>query len=84
MKDKAQPSRAKLVLVEWRDSQASMAVWETCDEMDDLAPLKCVSVGFVLEDTEDRLVLAMTRNDYQVMGRVVIPREAITAVKSLG
>ena len=77
-------AQSKLVLVEWRDSQASVAVWETREELDELRPLKCLSVGFVLEDIEGHLTLASTVNDYQVMGRLTIPREAITKVKPLG
>jgi len=73
----------RCVMVEWLDSLSNPQLWEFIDEMDDMEPPRCRSVGFVLADTAECMTLAPSMNDYQVLGRIVIPRGAIVSVKTL-
>ena len=76
-------AKEKLVLVEWLDSRGMTDSWEHRDELDPMAAMTCTSVGFVLEKTRAYVTLAATTSDTQVLGRLTIPRCAITSMKEL-
>lgn len=74
----------KIVRVDWVDSAGSGTLWETLEDLDGIKPLRCTTVGFVLEDTDDHITLAMsTHEDRGIMGALAIPRVAVTRVKVL-
>ena len=48
----------KLVLIEWLDSKGTINQWEYLDEIESIKPSKCLSVGFLLEETEQYKTIA--------------------------
>ena len=76
----------KLVEVLWKDAE-SHDEWVTLSDItDDNKPLDCVSVGFLVKETEDRVILCATLSlatDNQVSGHITIPKGMITAIKNL-
>lgn len=48
----------KLVLIEWLDSKGITNQWEYLDEIESIKPCKCLSVGFLLEETEQYKTIA--------------------------
>jgi len=73
----------KLVSIEWLDSKGITHEWEYLDEIAPLLPSKCVSVGFLLEETEGYKTIAQSLSDTQVLGRTTIPCCAIQKVIKL-
>lgn len=77
-----------LVYVEWRDSCAAQG-WQSPEDLKEFAPSSCRSVGFLLRETDDHLLLAphVTEPDgadnRKVDGVMCIPLEAVTARRSL-
>lgn len=78
-----------MVRVEWRDS-ANMGRWRSLSEIEsEPAYLDCVSVGFLLREGEDGLLMAGTYDiqknpdDTNVNAPHVIPKGAVTSIKRL-
>lgn len=83
-----------LVLVEWMDAQFAHAGWEYLDG-DYCAPelSRVTSVGFVVTETDDALVLAANMSTHkkitpQISGVMAIPKTCVvkreTLISSLG
>lgn len=80
----------KLVLVEWLDSDDHQG-WNSRAEVQRLAdkdPLLCMSVGWVVADTDRYLLLAPSRgaqeeDEMQVCDVMQIPRAAVSRVRPL-
>lgn len=66
-----------MLLVEWLDSKASANEWQYLDELTEIEPSRCRTVGFLLQTRKDSIVLAFTTSPEQVLGRLVIPSRAI-------
>lgn len=73
----------KLVLIEWLDSKGITAEWEHLDELESLEPSRCVSVGFLMEETEQYKTIVQSTNEAQVLGRLTIPCGAIQELVEL-
>lgn len=73
----------KLVLIEWLDSKGITNEWEYLDGVEHLQPSKCVSVGFLMEETEQYKTIAQSINETQVLGRTTIPCCSIQKVKEV-
>ena len=71
------------VLIEWVDSTGITGEWERLDEVQPLEPVRCQSVGFLLEATDEYTTLVMTRSDSQILGRLTIPTSVILSTKRL-
>ena len=78
-----------MVRVEWRDS-ANMGRWRPLSDVkDEPAYLDCVSVGFLLREGDDGVLLAGTHDtqkdpgDTNVNAPHVIPKGAVTSIKRL-
>ena len=67
------------VYLEWIDSTVLEGPWSTTDYAKSLAEdhQLCVSVGLVLEESKELLVIASTISGNQVGGVISIPRVAI-------
>lgn len=63
----------KLVLIEWLDSKGITNQCEYLNEIECMGPSKCLSVGFLIEDTEEYKTVAQSLNETQVIGRTTIP-----------
>ncbi len=68
-------------LIEWADSRQPTNEWVLLDESKRLDFCRCYSVGFVVQEDEDVIVLAANVGDVeekaQATGVIVIPRVAV-------
>jgi hypothetical protein len=72
----------RLVLVEWEDSARPIPSWEWIDNYDIPETVPCVSVGYLIADTEKAIALApnicdIGREQLQASGILRVPRSAI-------
>ncbi len=79
-----------LVLIEWVDSGQPVPGWQWLDGLQPRQALKCVSVGFLVQDDEQTKVLAPNLgasngdDDFdQASGLMTIPTVAITKLERL-
>lgn len=78
-----------LVLVEWEDSRQPTSHWQRLCELELEGICKCVSVGFLVHDGEDKKVLAPNMADIedehniQASGLINIPASAVTKMVCL-
>ena len=75
----------RFVYVEWIDSTRSDG-WTDKDDVADLANAKhglhCLSVGLLIEETANRIVVASSQDAARnALSPVAIPRAAITRIK---
>lgn len=80
--------KGQMVRVEWLDSRATTDQWEFLEDAELEKPVCCVSVGIVLEDTREYIVIAQSKtespaDETQIMGRMTIPRCSITKERIL-
>lgn len=74
---------AKYVVVEWQDSGGKDGVvWEFKDEWE-IEPHTCYSVGVLVADTKEKLVIAQSWNDDQWGRLFVIPRRCVVSIERL-
>jgi len=73
----------KLVKIQWIDSKAGANRWVYRDGLKPLKPVRCTSVGFVLEETRTRITLVQTKSKTQVCGRITIPKACIIKRREL-
>ena len=69
--------KQRIVKIEWLDSKAAPHEWEYRDDLGSLAPVSCITVGFILEQTKDYVTVAHTISENQILGRLTIPRISI-------
>jgi len=67
----------KLVKIKWIDSKAGPNRWEYRDGLKPLKPVRCTSVGFVIDETLTTITLVQTKSKTQVCGRITIPTACI-------
>lgn len=79
----------RLILVEWLDSRQPVPGWSRLDELESAEPCFCVSVGFLVRETKNELVLAPNVADLddeeliQGSGIITIPRCSVRKVADL-
>jgi hypothetical protein len=78
----------KLVIVEWQDSRQPDRGWQWLDERDDPKAVKCLTVGWLLRETEDAILVAQNLGDVtdgrtQFSGGTEIARRQIVQLKEL-
>jgi hypothetical protein len=77
----------QMVLVEWLDSRQPTRGWQFLEDMKMPKSCRCLSVGWLLDEDADRVVIAAHRNDQdqddQVMGIMVIPSGSIKKMTPL-
>lgn len=49
--------KMELVYVEWLDSFGVSSSWQPMDDIGDVKPVVCVSVGFLAKETDDCIVI---------------------------
>jgi hypothetical protein len=74
----------RLVMLEWEDSARPISAWQWVDEY----VVKCLSLGFLIAETEEALALApnlgdVTRERTQAAGIMRIPRSAVRSMVEL-
>ncbi len=65
--------KIKKVEIEWIDSKSGPDGWERWDDLDSLEPVKCKTVGYLVENTDEYKILASAISENQVLGRIAIP-----------
>lgn len=48
----------KIYLIEWVDSYSINEGWELIKDMDNIELMKCQSIGYILKENEDMLLIA--------------------------
>ena len=76
---RAFPQAHRPVLVEWIDSVHSTG-WSPVREPSDM---RCVSAGFLVAKTADRVTLAINRDGDRFGHFMEIPRVAVTRIRTL-
>lgn len=77
------PAKFKLVRIEWLDSRGVTTGWDFYDDLTPLKPMRCFTVGYLIEETAEYKTLVQTISDDQCVGRITIPRRAIVKQKAL-
>lgn len=81
----------KLVMVEWLDSQSFTRLVDY-DTLDNDSEMRCMSVGWLVEERDDRVVIVSHLSNasegdmdhpHQVAGHMMIPCAAITQMWEL-
>ena len=73
----------KLVIIEWVDSKGVIDNWEYVEEIKPLKPVKCISVGFLIDDNKKYKTLVQSIGDGQVLGRMTIPVCSIDRIEEI-
>ena len=74
----------KIVMVEWVDSTMLGSRWHCEDEINQLDIGKCVAVGIVRKDDNNKLVLTQNQAVYKDGANLIaIPKPAITRMRRL-
>jgi hypothetical protein len=78
----------RLVAVEWEDSQRPLASWQWLDEYEVPDAIRCISVGFLVAQTDAALALAPNLGDVeqsraQGCGIIRIPVSAVRRIADL-
>lgn len=85
----ASMAKVDLVLIEWVDSRQPDGAWRHLAGDHDWAPVKCASVGWLIEDTDEVKVLAPNTADIddasnmQFSGAIVIPAKCVVMMRRL-
>jgi hypothetical protein len=87
-KRKARAIPYRLVMMEWEDSACPIGAWQWLDEYEFPDIVKCVSVGFLIAETEETLAIApnlgdVTKERTQASGIIRIPRTAVRSIVDL-
>ena len=78
----------KLVAVEWVDSAQPVSAWQWADDYEMPQIVVCVSVGYLIAETEEAIALAPNLGDIgreriQASGIIRLPRPAIRRITEL-
>ena len=67
----------KLYLIKWNDSATMRGWFDKRDMPKEATPLECVTVGWVVRENDDEIVLAASRNEDQWGGLWIVPRSCV-------
>lgn len=75
-------TKYSLMMIEWEDSQRPSSPWEWLDEYELPTAVRCLSVGFIVRESDSAIALAPNLGDLdqpreQASGIICIPRCAI-------
>jgi hypothetical protein len=78
----------RLVAIEWEDSQRPLPAWQWLDEFTLPDAVRCLSVGFLVAESESAVALAANLGDVeqdraQGCGIIRIPRSAVLRMADL-
>lgn len=86
---KSSPIDLLLVLVEWKDASRLSSGWMDWSDIPDPYIHKCVSVGFVVSDNDNGIILVPTigdvshKDNWHTYGGMLIPKTSILSKKIL-
>ena len=72
----------KVIKVEWLDSRGIDGIWHFKEEWD-LTSHRCVSVGILVADDRDEIIICQSKNDDQYGNLFVIPKNTIMSREDL-
>lgn len=72
-----------IVKIEWLDSFGITNDWEFKEDMKPMPPPLITSVGIVMEETKKYITIVQSDSDTQVLGRMTIPKVAITKIRRM-
>ena len=76
--------QAKPVKITWVDSRLITSGWKDLEDVKSLPPFECVSVGLLIDDTDEYKTLAVALTDHDgVFGCITIPTCAIRKMRTL-
>lgn len=80
----AEWSLNRRVEVEWEDSMSTSG-WAPTDKHNELSQdLRCISIGYVIADTKDRVILAQSQSTHgSAADTISIPRSAVRRVSKV-
>lgn len=78
----------RLVAVEWEDSQRPLSPWQWLDEFNLPDAVRCVSVGFLIAESQSAIAIAPNLGDIdqtraQGSGIIRIPQSAVRRIADL-
>jgi hypothetical protein len=78
----------QLVLVTWEDSATPISQWQWVSEYAIPEIVRCVSVGFLIAETEAAIAIApnlggLDQDEHQACGIIRIPRSAIKSLAEI-
>ncbi len=74
----------KIVLVEWTDSTMLGTRWHCEDEIDQLDIGRCVSVGIIRQNDDDKMVLVQNQGRYRDGANLIaLPKGCIKSIRQL-
>ena len=79
----------RLVIIHWLDSRQPSAAWRFISDIEKGEPVECVSVGWLLEDTDSVKVICQNVGDIrsnggaQASGVMTIPARCIVSIEDL-
>ncbi|MBA7672455.1 hypothetical protein ES703_80632 [subsurface metagenome] len=73
----------KLLLIKWLDSKGNTNQWEHLDELEPMKPSECLSIGFLIEETDTYKTIASSISQTQVLGRITIPSCSIQNIRKI-
>ena len=82
-------TKHRLVLVEWIDASRLSDSWMDWSAIPEAYPHKCVTVGFVVSENKNEIILVPTIGDVEheenrhTYGGMLIPRSAIISERRL-
>lgn len=71
-----------LVMVTWVDAATDNG-WTDTDEAHDFVPPVCQTIGYLVADKPDHVVLAQTHGGNEMGNRWTIPRGMVSSVRTL-
>lgn len=82
--DRRTGSKARIVEVLWHDATGVWAEeWGDVTDIEKAQPAKTVTVGYLMKDADDHLVLASMCNDSHVGLGLVIPKGMVVQIRLL-
>ncbi len=75
----------KLVMIEWVDSCGCSSHWQSSEDLEEIEPMVCKSVGWLLQENSNCVVIAPhnCEDTKQMCGDMTIPTLAITKITAL-
>jgi len=70
----------KMVEIEWVDSKSGLNEWEYLDDLDPLPPVRCMTAGYLLDDSPEYKTIVQSKSDSQIHGRITIPKACILSI----
>jgi hypothetical protein len=76
-------SREKFVRIEWVDSSSSSRIWNSRESLMAHDNERCVSIGYLVHEDKDCVVVAGHKGTHDFAGDMRIPKRAIVKRKNL-